>query len=513
MSTSYIWGNLSKNLNDNQLISEAIAEALVAHNNDPVAHLGDGQALENHRHDDIIDHLAESIVNDKIKTTARRYVAIVNPQSETDYDTIASAVAYANSVGGGDIFIKRGTHYLPSVVEVASTVSFYGEGRGETVIESLNSYGSALSYYDTIYLQDDEGRLPSSLDGEQEFSYYDWIYGQDPPLAGMFLKIYGDSTQYNMIESFDYDTETVSLAEPLELSDEYTEVYVVAGFQLTNGSSEATLIFSDYTNLDRYYPGMSLVDIATGTSYKTLRRTGVDTFELELPYTGLTKKVPGWLQYTDGATINIEGISTRRDSYDVRMSGYPGNTTCRIQDCENFVGVSERGVYYQGCSFDCYSASNLQLYGNKSFSDCTFVARQNNARGLQVSGAGSVQNCAFKSNGYANHYWLSGNSQNCLISGNTFESQIATVVFNATGSHATYGLRIINNWFTFGSSGTYGLQCRNSIIMGNSFMMGTSDALQLVALSRACIFANNRCSKTPVNSGTNNLMVNNLVVA
>lgn len=513
MSAGYIWENLSKNLNDNQLISEAIGEAIIAHNNDPTAHLGDGQALEAHRHDDIIDHLAESIVNDKIRSSARRFVAIVDPESESDYKSIAGATAYANSVGGGDIFVKRGVHYLSGNIDVAPTVSYYGEGRGETVLKSLNSNGSALHYYDTVGMYDSEGELPSSLNGEQEFSYSDYMYGQNLPVAGMFLVTHGENDQYNLIEGFNVSTGRVSLAEPLELTDEYTPAELVAGIQLTNGSSEATVNYNENENLDRYYPGMSVVDVETGISYKTIGRAGVDTFELEIPYTGITKKVPGKFQYLAGATINFEGISTERVSYGVRMSGYPGNTTCRIQDCSNFTGVSDKGVYYSGCSFECNNTTTITVISNTSIADCQFEAKTHNAGGVRVMGAGSVQNCVFRSNGYSNHNWVTGGSHNCLISSNTFESQNATTIFNSTGGLPTQGLRIVNNWFTFGSSGTFGLQCKNSVITGNSFMLGSSNAMQLVSLSSTSIFANNRCSKAPLNNGTNNLMVNNLVVA
>lgn len=61
-----IWGMLPKALDDDQTIVEAIAALIAAHEADETAHLGAGESLQSHRASEIIDHLAESIVQDKI---------------------------------------------------------------------------------------------------------------------------------------------------------------------------------------------------------------------------------------------------------------------------------------------------------------------------------------------------------------------------------------------------------------------------------------------------------------
>lgn len=60
-----VWGLLPKAQDDAQTINEAVDAAITAHNNDPDAHLGDGQSLQSHRASDIIDHLARSVYRDK----------------------------------------------------------------------------------------------------------------------------------------------------------------------------------------------------------------------------------------------------------------------------------------------------------------------------------------------------------------------------------------------------------------------------------------------------------------
>lgn len=60
-----LWGELEKAQDSNQTIEQAIAAAIVAHEEDPTAHLGVGESLQSHKHDPIIDHPAQSVVLDK----------------------------------------------------------------------------------------------------------------------------------------------------------------------------------------------------------------------------------------------------------------------------------------------------------------------------------------------------------------------------------------------------------------------------------------------------------------
>ena len=61
------WGSLPKAQDDAQTIDEAIASAITAHEEDPTAHLGDGESLEQHKTNEIVDHPAYSVVRDKIQ--------------------------------------------------------------------------------------------------------------------------------------------------------------------------------------------------------------------------------------------------------------------------------------------------------------------------------------------------------------------------------------------------------------------------------------------------------------
>ena len=84
---TFLWGLLARSTEDSTTIDEAITDAIEVHNEDPDAHGLADQALEVHRVSEVIDHLAESVVNDKLRVTARSYVAIVDPDDDESFDS------------------------------------------------------------------------------------------------------------------------------------------------------------------------------------------------------------------------------------------------------------------------------------------------------------------------------------------------------------------------------------------------------------------------------------------
>lgn len=71
------WQTLPKNQESAETIEEAMDRKITAHNDDVTAHLGTNQSIEAHRKSEVIDHKAESIVTDKLKSSEflrQRYV-------------------------------------------------------------------------------------------------------------------------------------------------------------------------------------------------------------------------------------------------------------------------------------------------------------------------------------------------------------------------------------------------------------------------------------------------------
>lgn len=60
-----LWGQLQKAQDDPETIEEAIARMISEHEEDPEAHLGEGESLSAHKHETVIDHPPASILPDK----------------------------------------------------------------------------------------------------------------------------------------------------------------------------------------------------------------------------------------------------------------------------------------------------------------------------------------------------------------------------------------------------------------------------------------------------------------
>ncbi len=62
-----VWGMLPKSQIDSETIEGAINRLILVHEQDEESHLGTGESLQSHKASEIIDHLASSIIADKIK--------------------------------------------------------------------------------------------------------------------------------------------------------------------------------------------------------------------------------------------------------------------------------------------------------------------------------------------------------------------------------------------------------------------------------------------------------------
>lgn len=186
MTNPYIWADLARATNDPTTIDEAIGVAVAAHNDDPDAHLGDDQSLQSHRASEIIDHLAESVVNDKLKTNARAYIAIVDPSSDSDYDTIAAAITYAASAGGGNILLMPGTHNLSGSTDIPTTVNIVGVDRESSIIacgDGTFGYFNITQVDADLQLQNVFENVQFLVDGDTAVKIgYSWESNQPSPL-------------------------------------------------------------------------------------------------------------------------------------------------------------------------------------------------------------------------------------------------------------------------------------------------------------------------------------------
>lgn len=131
---TFLWGLLAKTTEDSTTIDEEIDSKIDAHNDDPNAHGLADQAIEVHRQSEVIDHLAESVVNDKLAINSRYFNAIVDPSDDNAFDTVQGALDYCVANGFGNIYIVAGTHYVSADLLIDPRISIYGDGVDETII-------------------------------------------------------------------------------------------------------------------------------------------------------------------------------------------------------------------------------------------------------------------------------------------------------------------------------------------------------------------------------------------
>lgn len=102
-----VWGNLEKSQVDSETIEEAIVRLIQAHEDDANAHLETGESLQSHKVSAIIDHVARSIIYDKIaefgidfkKLVGDQYMLMTCFESKDGWNAIDGDAGYIVSAG------------------------------------------------------------------------------------------------------------------------------------------------------------------------------------------------------------------------------------------------------------------------------------------------------------------------------------------------------------------------------------------------------------------------------
>jgi hypothetical protein len=148
---SEIWGDLSKSQVDPSTINEEIDLMIVNHLNDPDAHLEIGQSLQSHKASEIIDHLAHSIIEDKIATGE------ISSRCITTDQIIGKDIRTAEDVGS----TVDGVSMLPSGIEMWQA----GEKKVDIPINGNPSFAGNVKVQSLEYSKFTLQTLFESLDG------------------------------------------------------------------------------------------------------------------------------------------------------------------------------------------------------------------------------------------------------------------------------------------------------------------------------------------------------------
>lgn len=510
------WEMLPKSQDDPSNITSAIGQAIDDHNNDVDAHLGPNQAMQSHRASEIIDHLAESIVNDKLKRNVRRYVAIVDPESTADFPTVESAVDYANSVGGGDIYIVAGTHYVADYLSLLPTISLYGQGENETVIIPTTST-EQISYVFRTALRPFPNCAADDIGEGYESFTFTFNNVDVPPIVGRKIRWYEDGSIYTITDM--PTSNTIVLDRPMEYTPVDFGFQVLLSVTFTNGSNTVTFPADADANYLLIKPGMALTntDREVEAKVKEISANGL-TVTLETTYTESTKTMPIFAHFAGIYSPEIADmtIGTELNSFIIWALADEQGEGCalRINNC-TFPGRDTEirtRTYYTAqtlineCTFYPYTTGNVLVTDNLRLLNSTFFGQTSGSKGVMTSNYSFINNCRFISGLGSNHQWLSLLGSNNVIDSCEVQSLVGTTI-TATGSTNN---KFINNTITMPTTqklqfnGTYNIVTSNSIVT-----VGTGQLVLYTSATRS-IVANNRLTNTVSNLSTGSVVVNNI---
>lgn len=100
-----VWGLLEKSQVDSEKIEPAINRLIGEHNDNEESHLEAGQSLQSHKAAEIIDHLASSIVADKIKdfNVEQQKISQNKREIKTSFESLDGWESYGD--GGVDMWL------------------------------------------------------------------------------------------------------------------------------------------------------------------------------------------------------------------------------------------------------------------------------------------------------------------------------------------------------------------------------------------------------------------------
>lgn len=203
MSTE-TWSNLPKSQDDNETIEEAINRLIQNHDDDSNAHLDSGQSLQSHKASSIIDHLATSIVADKIGDHEV-------PTLKRDFDRLEIQTA----LGDLNPFETTTSEYGSISAELASLRIETMEGSGNYGMIEAEAYATGMG---VDYNKNPEFRTVFMLDAYTSDEKIHLVAGDGPNGNENFGfratddKLYAIHSQVSGGTTTEYSTEILTLS-------------------------------------------------------------------------------------------------------------------------------------------------------------------------------------------------------------------------------------------------------------------------------------------------------------
>lgn len=503
------WEMIPKSQDDNSLITDAIADAIDDHNNDVDAHLGPNQAMQSHRAAEIIDHLAESVVNDKLKPNARTYVAIVDNNSPADYDNIEDALDYANNLGGGTVFVRRGNYTPSRQLKFKYGVDLIGEGPGETVIirtAGINDYmaldGSIpvdIVKWPTVYLH--EGSDQMECDNPPNLTAYDLdnAYIELPNWDGYLYPTDGDYYLYSY-----YVAE-----EEMTLIDVNVQPVLRGTAGQTTVSMAGWKLIQNEINPD----GLILMSKSGNTVGAVDSYDGAGTFTMSEPLAADIEEIGlsfaadgGRMSRIESVTINCAGLNSMISA--TRADGRAYLRDCSFTEVKQLTKGNLKNVTIEDTNIEFIDDEISLETGGAIFRNCRLTV-PDTATITDFGGDGTVfENCEFYGGPLAGQNIMPTIAPNTQLNGCYFQNCLAGYICNynpaflegAFNGPSFIGCRIFNS-----SSGNILFTGAGISVIGCKIYSQTSSYVGFPPGNTDCNFSGNIIKGTKPTDVTNNV--------
>lgn len=470
-----VWGALQKSQVDPATIDEEIDTKIQDHLDDPDAHIEAGQSLQSHKASVIIDHVARSVLNDKIETSARAYTAIVDINGGGDYVDIQDAIDYVYSLGGGNILVLPGTYSPLLNIELKENVIIEGFDSETTIIDLTPSTIST-------------GHI-GVVEGEFTITGIDTQFITDGLKSGdtIYIPYFDD---YWFIDSVDSETEltvTSDFSETIGSLDYtgYLNIDVRAGsgasnystgtITATNGSDEivgaGTSFLSNITAGDYIFFKDVLHKVAVVTD-----NTHLDLSEV---YLGKTQSS---LPYYSGpfvSNIGIKNITIKNSGAYFECVKFWNVRNSFIDS--NYIINGGGGVFLDHC--DSVKLSYNDLSYHQTFAYYGLLARY--CSNLVVS-----ENYVISNYDSGLYFWnmYGGNfisHNNC-----SFNGSAGIDFYNVSINPALQNSIVDNNCCANGSDGILLYKISTSIVSRNICLNNTESGIELSSVSHCSVVSN-----------------------
>ncbi len=514
------WENLAKNGMNPQTIPAFVDEKIGEHNANATAHLASEASLAAHRASVVCDHRAESVVNDKIQLSARRYKAIVDPTDEEAFDTIASAIIYAKENGGGAVFLTAGTHYVVEPLELPRGVDIEGEGVEETIID-FDSGDNSINPQAVYRIGGTFNKKGSTTIGSPIVTFDD---PQDWEAQGVIVgaQIYtsGAAGINSIIESIDSSTQLTAVANATATSSSKNQVsYLSCNVNpATNVATFSTLCELENAGMKK---GQQLI-FEGGYPVNPVIKNFPSDYSITMSFTpdGIEDEFGVEVENISNPVQYIKGCTLQNSTADYFINDAGNEAIYNITDCLFTKGV--RAFYQQiaytkagtieGCTFSLMDGSELYSAANVTINNCEFDITETIDWVICGDENMTIDNCRVNVKPGINVGFLRDNLRmsaitNCTVYGvNGIYKTSGGTLYNG------YGNRIQANRVTFKDGENPNFRGRNNIVIGNQLTTTASYAITIPSGYNKNTFIGNLINKTIINNATGSTIANNTVV-